>query len=279
LIPSGTSLLVEGVGAPFDEPAFRALVLIGAVAGLLSRRHRLGLGAFVAMLIALAPVNGSGGWILPMHRMVPTCALRAIGAGIGAWWIGGWLPARGRWRVAAVLPGVAVALLMLVRHRADLSRKYVFNEEYELARSRLAPGGAPRADCRLLTCNQVPGQDVDIHDFRHVLPGMRVFDCLSEDCLSAAAAADGACVYYIRTAGCYWQPDQIVPAGCAATGVSGSGDRLACLGPRAAAVERGLDLRPIELRTIDLIGTFPDRHDGYPREAQIGLFQVQGKHR
>lgn len=268
LFPSLDHLYDDAIlPAPYNDRLFMLLVLTGALAGLVSKRHRLGLYAYAAMLVVLLPVVRSGFFVLGMHRMVPTCAVQTICAGIGAWWLGGWLPAWRGVRRAAVVPGTLIACYVLLLHWHELTERHAFNEEYDLVRSHLAPGGIVPSHCSLLTCNQVPGQDVDIHDFGHVVPGMNIVDCLRDDCI--AAARSGGCQYYVRSAGCYFHSDGVPPT-CAMDAV---GDAQRCLIPPIAAFERSVALQPIEIRTVDLLRSFL-RSGSYPDTAQVGLFKV-----
>jgi hypothetical protein len=284
--------------ASYNDRLFMALVLIGGVAGLVSRRQRLGLYAYVAMLIVLSPVADSGFWILAMHRMVPTCALQTICAGIGAWWLAAWLPSRRGLAWAAAVPGALVACYGLVLHRQELTERYVFNEEYDLVRSHLGPGGNPPSGppnvivqsepsrsgsaklppttghCSLLTCNQVAGQDVDIHDFGHVVPGMTIVDCLRNDCV--ATVAGGGCFYYVRSAGCYFHSAGIPPS-CAGDQAAAPVDPQRCLTAPIATFEQSVLLQPIEMRRIDLLRTFGERSQNYPKQVLVGLFKVGPK--
>jgi hypothetical protein len=263
--------------APYNSQAFMALVLIGAFAGL-NPQYRLGLFAYGAMIVVLLPVADSGFWILAMHRMVPTCAVQTICAGIGAWWLGGFLPSWKRLPFAAAIPGVLVACYVLATHRHELTDRYVFNEEYDLVRSHLGPaagvgssGGSPHGNCSLLTCNQVPGQDVDIHNFGDVVPGMEIVDCLRDDCV--AVAARGGCLYYVRSAGCYFHSTGVPPS-CPAIETAAV-DPQRCLIPPIATFERSVVLQPIETEVIDPLRTFNDRVGSYPKQVQVGLFKVR----
>jgi len=275
LIPPLDQLREDAISpAPYNDRLFMALVLIGAVAGLVSKQYRLGLYAYVAMLVVLSPVVRSGFFILGMHRMVPACAVQTICAGIGAWWIAAWIPSRRGLRRAGAIPGALVACYVLFVHRHELTDRYVFNEEYDLVRSHLAPGGSPPTDCSLLTCNQVPAQDIDIHDFGHVVPGMKIVDCLRDDCV--ATVASGGCYYYVRSAGCYFHSAGI-PPGCAVSQVTEPVDPQRCLIEPVASFEQSVELQPIEIRSIDILRTFAERSQNYPKQARVGLFKVRPK--
>ena len=153
------------------------------------------------MLLVLVPVTGSGEGVLVLHRMVPTCALQAIVAGIGAYALASWVVPRGRWRPVAAVPGTIIAFSVLLKNWSALTMPYVFTEEYQLVRSHLAPDGIVARDCTLMTFNSnpssIPASDVDLHDFRQVVPGMRVLDCRSTDCV--AAASNGGCFYVVAS--------------------------------------------------------------------------------
>jgi hypothetical protein len=268
LIPRVDWLLEDAVWpGPYNDSVFMSMVLIGAMAGVV-RRYRFGLWAYLAMLVVLAPVGRSDA-PFQLHRLVPTCAMQAMLAGIGAFALTAWLPLRRRWQWCIVLPGAAAAFYGLVQHREDLTRPYVFSEEYDLVRSHLAPGGIPAPGCTLLTFNATVWGDIDLHDFGQVVPGVRVLDCRSVDCV--AELRDGECVYYVRSAACYYHPAGVPPA-CAAVG-----DPRKCMAPSCASFETSVELEPIELRTIDILSTFPDRRLNYPQHAEVGLFIVRAR--
>ena len=248
-----------------NGPMFQALVVAGAVSGIVVGRW-FGLLAFIAMLVVVAPVVNSA-HASGLHRLVPTCALQSMMAGIGAYGVVAWRRSA-RWLPAALS---LAAFYILVQQRSDLTRPYVFTEEYDLVRTHLAPGGVPARDCRLMTFKAA--DDEDVHDFGVVVPGMTVLDCRSLDCL--AELSTGGCFYYLRSAACYFH-DTGVPAACAAAGEIG-GDRFVCLNGPSAAFEESVDLQPVEVRTIDIRNTFPEWSRNYPKRADIGLFRVRLK--
>lgn len=258
--------------ARYNDPLFMLLVWVGAVAGLLPR-FRLGLFGYIAMLVVLAPVVHSG-HAIAMHRLIPACALQALVAGMGAYGLTEWIPRGRRWRWMAAVPGAALAVLVLVQNRDELTRPYVFTEEYDLVRGHLVPGGVPVEGCSVLVFGSIVPQDIDIHDFRQVVPELRVVDCLQVDCLAEIGRGD--CFYYVRSAGAYFHPAG-VPEACVAAGVGAGGDRLACLNEPSAAFERAVDLRAVEVKSIDILPTFPDRKANYPEKAEVGLFRVAAK--
>jgi len=253
----------------YNGPLFTALVGLGALSSLVAR-HRLGVLAFLAMLIVIAPVANSSHSIVALHRLVPAVALQALLAGIGAHALIACIPATGRRRWLAIVPGILAALHPLILHRGDLTRPYVFTEEYDLVRRRLAPNGVPMSECTLLAFNSNVACDADIHDFTAVVPGMKVLDCRQNDCL--AALGRGGCFYYVRSVACYYHEENI-PPGCS-HGVTDGGDRLACLSPPIAAFEREVHLTPVEVRMIDVATTFAEIGERYPRTAEIGVFRA-----
>ncbi|MBI3785035.1 MAG: hypothetical protein HY270_16720 [Deltaproteobacteria bacterium] len=257
--------------AAYNDRTFVILVWVGAAVGIRSR-YRLGLVAFLAMLIVLAPVVRSGQWVVTLHRMVPTCAVQAIVAGIGAYSLTAWLPWRNGWRWIGLAPGVVIALYILIEHQSELTTPYVFNEEYGIVRRNLVPGGVALKGCTLLTFNSIAQADSDLHDFGRVVPGMRTIDCRVNDCV--AEAAKGGCFYYIRSVASYFHAGG-VPIACAEAGVVSTEDRLTCMNEISASFERSIELTPVALRTIDVEHTFPGRR--YPKRAQIGLFRVASK--
>ena len=103
---------------------------------------------------------------------------------------------------------------------------------------------------------------------------MNVVDCRKVDCRPLPRA--GGCAYYARSVSCYWLDDG-QPHDCATSGVTPSGDRLACMDAACAAVETAFTLEPIEERIVDVRATFPDRR--YPETAQVGLYRVVDKRR
>ncbi len=274
--PSLDLLRAEAASASrYNDRLFVGLVLLGAAAGALSHRHRLGLYAFGATLIVLFPVAGSGKWIVALHRMVPTYALQTICAGVGAWWITAWSPQWARRHLLGAVPGALIACFVLFAHRHDLTERYVFNEEYELVRSHLAPRGKGPAECSLLTCNRVPAQDADIHDFGDVVPEMKILDCWSEDCI--AAVSGGGCFYYVRTVGCYFHSAKIPPS-CVKTEDDPPVDPLLCLIPPLVTFETSVALQPIEVRTLQPLNTFTGSSLSYPTKVQVGLFRAEPMH-
>lgn len=256
----------------YNDRVFTVLVWVGALAGVLPR-YRFGLLAYSAMIVVLAPVAHSG-HAIAMHRLVPACALQALVAGMGAYSLTAWIPRGRRWPWVATLPGAAVALLILVQNSDELTRPYVFTEEYDLVRRHLVHGNVPVRDCRVLVFSSIVPQDIDIHDFRQVLPGMSVVDCQRADCVSELSKGD--CFYYVRSAGAYFHPAG-VPEACVASGVTAAGDRLSCMNEPSASFERSVDLHAVEVRIIDILSTFPDRKANYPEKAEVGLFRVRAK--
>ena len=251
---------------------FAALVAIGALSGFVIRRW-FGLFAFVAMLVVIAPVVDSTQSIA-LHRLVPAFALQAMVAGIGAYALTAWVSWARRWRWLATVPGALAAVFVLVQHRTELTKPYVFTEEYELVRRHLAPGGVPARHCTLATCDTSLVGDADIHDFAQVVPGVKVLACHGADCLTELSSDE--CVYYVRSVACYFHPAG-VPLGCASAGIGAEGEGLGCLSERSASFERSVELEPVEVRTLDVLGTFAASRRNYPQRAQIGLFRVRPK--
>lgn len=275
LLPRLDWLYLDAVSsAPYNHALFMWLVLIGAAAGLL-RRYRFGLLTYLAMLVVLAPVTHS--WecgVTAQYRLIPACALQAIVAGIGAYSLMDWIPTASRWRWLTAVPGILAAFFGLVQQRHDLTEPYVHTEQYDIVRSHLAPGGIPVESCSLMTLNAIANEDIDIHDFRQVVPGMRILDCHARDCL--AELVQGGCFYYFRSAAVYFHADGLPPA-CVATGQLPTGDRLGCMNEASARFERSVKLDPVHLRTIDILPTFGDRAQSYPEKGEVGLFRVRAK--
>jgi hypothetical protein len=259
-------------------PVYALLVVAAVVSGAWTGRW-YGLATFIAYLVIVAPVLGATD-PSALHRLSPSAALHAAVAGLGAYALAAsWgRLRRGGWLV--VLPGVLVALAVLVRHRDDLTRRYSFQEEYELVRSRLAPNGVVRSDCVLLAFASEPEIDIDLHYYSQVVPGMRVVECRQDDCTREAAAAE--CVYYFRSAAAYFHGSVrgyhlglAVPSFCKEEGLAKRADGTTCLNAAAASFEATVTLEPVELRTVDLRGTFD--LPGFPRRAELGLFRVSAR--
>jgi hypothetical protein len=204
--------------------------------------------------------------------MMPTYALQAIVAGMGAYIPAAWLPFGSRWRWLAIAPGAAAAFAVLVMDRAELTKSYLFTDEYALVRNHLAPGGVPLSACTLLTLNMDFVGDLDIHDFGQVVPGVRVLDCRRHDCLGALAR--GGCFYYIRSAACYYHVDGVPPE-CAMTGMLPDGDPLPCLNETSRRFEQSLHLDAIETRTVDIYRSFQDRRRYSPLTAPVTLYRAR----
>jgi len=103
---------------------------------------------------------------------------------------------------------------------------------------------------------------------------MRVIDCRNVDCREPPRP--GGCTYYMRSLSCYWLDDG-QPRDCAASGITPSGDRLACMDAACAGVEQAFALEPIDERVVDVHATIADRR--YPATAQVGLYRVVGQRR
>ena len=262
------------LGPTRNDQVFCALLVVGALAGLVDRRLRIGLGAALGALIITLPMTGSGdGGIIPLHRLVPVCGLQAITAGVGAFWITRIVPLRLRNNWITVAPAVIAALYIFVMHRAELTERYVFNEEFDMLRRHLGPGRLSNPDCSLLSFSGK--MDVDLHSVWQVLPAMHVVDCREGGCPKSAER--GGCIYYFRSLVCYLQ-DDAVPAQCASSGATADGGRLACLRAECARVEKSLVLSPIEERTVypHRVWEGGDLLQRYPQEAGIGLYRVLG---
>jgi hypothetical protein len=235
-------------------------VKFGALIGLLPRT-RLGLSAYLAMLIVLAPCANSEYGVIAFHRLVPACAVQTIVAGMGAYGLVAWLPTRMPWRYLKAVP-VLLAVYVLVQHADELQTRYAFTEEYDIVRSNLVPNGVPPTDCSLLTFTSLLSQDADLHDFGQVVPGMRTVDCVHRDCVREVA--ESRCAYYVRSAACFFRkrgPETCVGE-CGVTGP-------------CAAFESAVETEPVDVRDVDLDRTFPATN--YPRSALVGLFRVRAK--
>jgi hypothetical protein len=257
----------------FNDPAFVPLVGVGALAGVVSARFRIGLGAVLGAAIVIVPVSmtTSGGYAV-LHRVVPTCALEVIAAGIAIAAIAMLLPARLR-DPAAGLATVALAVRLFVVSHAQMHDPNALTEEFWMLRDHLAPGGHVTKGCTLLSFGK--RMDVDVHDMVQVLPGMNVVHCEDHDCRGPAAA--GGCVYWVRSLACFHDDVETKPA-CAERGQTADGGVLPCLEPRCAEIERSLDLSPVDERTVDVraVWSFAPAAEHFPATVQIGLYRVRG---
>jgi hypothetical protein len=247
----------------YGGPLFAVLVAVGAASGIVMK-PRLGLFVCLAMLLVSMPVADSL-FPIALHRLVPVFALQAMLAGIGAYALTAWIPTTGHWRWCATLPGIVAAGNLLVQNGGDLTRSYVFNEEYDLVRRHLAPNGESSRQSTLMTFK--PWSDFDVHDFAPVVPGITVLNCHDGGCVAAARRGSS---YYLRSAACYFHSDG-VPAACKDAATAGTEQ---CLNEASAGFEASVELEAIEVRGVDLWETFREFHGNYPRRADIGLFRV-----
>ena len=255
-------------------PIFAACAAIGALAGLLNTRFRVALGAVIGagLLILPYPRSFEGGWTV-YHRYVPSCAMVAVAAGIGAAGVTALLR---RWLSpsVAVLPALAVVLSVLVSQASVLRQSNAINQEFSMLRDHLAPGGRVRTECVLLTMLSHEKGDIDIHDFEPILPGMPMRHCNrpDEDCRRVAAEHD--CVYFVRSLSCYYVENR--PPFQPGTRTD---DPLAWLDPTCRDLERSLDLSPVDERIVFPLEVwhFDERYRLFPRAATIGLYRVTSR--
>jgi hypothetical protein len=265
------------LGEDFNDPIFVRLVWLGALAGLVNKRSRVGLGAALGTLIVVWPMSmtTTGGFTV-LHRFVPTCALQVIAAGVGVSWVTSWLPARLHHHWAAAIPGLALALFLFAQHRHEVRDPNAVTDEFWMLRNNLAPGGVVNRQCVLLSLGR--SMDTDIHDFGQVLPGMPILRCEQEDCVGIVSR--GGCFYYVRNLNCFFREAQTPPE-CLARGRTPAGDLFACMDPVCVRLEKALELSPVEERTVDLYAVFHDLpgRPQWPRNVDIGLYKVLGVRR
>ncbi len=261
----------------YNDPMIVILVIAGAVAGLLNKRLRIGLGAAVGTLIVVWPFCGTttGGYII-LHRLSPACALQVIAAGVGASWITSWLAARLRQHWASAIPAVMAALYLLVAHRHEIHNQNGLTDEFWMLRNHLAPGGVVKTECKLVWVGR--NMDTDIHSFEQILPGMEGIRCDQRDCL--ADIAKGGCFYYMRGLNCFHSDEPTAPE-CEQRGKTPSGGYFDCIIPECVRVETALHLDLIEQRTVDVHSVWNYEHGHptdphYPIEADVGLYRVTG---
>ncbi len=268
-----SSILTEAVRlGSYSSVSFERLVWFGAAIGILPR-FRLGLRAFLATVIVVAPVAPSSDWIPALHRLVPTCAVQTIVAGMGAYGLAAWLPSASRRLWLATAPGVGLALWMLLQTRGALSEPYPFTAAYDIIRAHLAPRGVPSADCTLMAFN--PSVDsLDLHDIGQVVPPIRALDCSRVDCVAELHSDD--CLFYFRTTTAYRHAGR-VPTACTAAAATGLADPGACLSPAAARLESAMEMTPVETRVVRLADRIPASSLDYPAEVAIGLFRVRSR--
>lgn len=270
-----TGVLRAGLfSVDFNDRIIVALVGVGALAGLVNKRLRIGLGAALGTLVVVWPVSmATTQGFTVLHRLVPVCALQVIAAGVGAAWITSWLPARVRHHWAAAIPAVILALFVFANHRDEVREPNAVTEEFWMLRNHLAPGGVVNPDCALLFVGRP--MDTDIHNFRQVLPAMEMIHCEEVDCVDRVSR--GGCFYYLRNLNCFYD-EVLTPPECFENGRTPAGDVFACIDPRCAQLERVLELSPVEERTVDLYAAFRGnpRFPRWPRNVNIALYKVQG---
>jgi hypothetical protein len=249
--------------ANYNDPLFMELVKLGVLVGLLPGK-RLGLLAYLAMLVVLAPCAESEYSVIAFHRLIPACAMQTIGAGMGLYGVVAWMPAGTVWRWLKALP-VIVALYLFVAHADELRTRYAFDEEYDLVRSHLVSEGVAMRECSLLTFTGLLQMDAGLHNFEQVAPGMRIVDCVRADCVGEVAT--NRCVYYVRSSTCYFYDWDTAEAGSALGEVSAP----------CAALERAVDLEAVDVRQVELVRTYPTLKDHYPPTASIALFRARPK--
>jgi hypothetical protein len=256
----------------FNHPVFVALVALGMLAGLVDQRMRLGLGAALASVLVAWPISPMQTTaFMVIHRMVPVCSLQAIAAGVGAAWITGWLTSRGVKPVVAAIPALGLALSVFAEDRHTIRNPNAVTDEFWMLRNHLAPDGAVKTGCTLLSVGRP--MDTDICDFAQVVPGMKTMRCEFEDC--ARLVSDGGCFYYLRSLNCF-HAEAGLPAQCLARGRTPEGDLVPCMDPRCVELERALALEAVEERTVDFRNVFHGLPHSWPDFADIGLYRVIG---
>lgn len=261
----------------YNDELIVILVIVGAVAGLVNGRLRIGLGAAVGTLIVVWPFCGTtlGGYTI-LHRLSAACALQSIAAGVGAAWITSWLPAKLREHWVSAVPAALVALYLLIGHRHEIHDPHGLSDEFWMLRNNLAPGGVVKEECELVWVGR--SMDTDIHNFAEVLPGIEGIRCQQRDCL--ADIAKGGCFYYMRGLNCFYSEEPTKPE-CIQHGKTSTGGYMDCIDPDCVRVETSLELDLVEQRTVDVHavwnyerGTPPDPH--FPFAADVGLYRVVG---
>ncbi|MGH9423076.1 MAG: hypothetical protein ACRD3J_24075, partial [Thermoanaerobaculia bacterium] len=266
------SFCASVLGPARNDVLFKLLLAAGALAGLIERRLCVALGAAIGAAIITLPMTHSGdSGILVLHRFVPVCGLQAIAAGLGGFWLADLVTGHGRHRALAASIAASVFFYLFALHRSELSVRYAFNEEFELLRRELAPGGVANTDCTLLAFSG--RMDSGLHSAGQVLPGMKVLDCWTDAC--RAAAERGGCVYYFRSVSCYLL-DQPGSVSCRTYGTNEAGDLLPCLQPACADLERALHLSQVASRQVYPRETWStgEMSSRYPARALIGLYRV-----
>lgn len=271
----------------YNHPTVIALVMVGALAGLLDGRSRLGLAACMGAVVVIWPFAAETDPIrflgmpylatdvtrfLWIHRLVPACALQAMAAGVGASWLVSTLSrdTRGSW--PAVLPALGVALLVFFDGLSAIRAPNALTDEFWMLRRRLAPGGEVEPGCALLSVGR--RRDTDIQELGQIVPGMRSVHCEHDDCIRIAS--EGGCFYYVRSVNCFFF-ESGTPLACRLYGETSTGSVAECLDARCARIERELVLAPLEERTVDVDAAFPDPQ--MPQTATIGVYRVLGVRR
>jgi hypothetical protein len=240
----------------FNDWIFVRLVLVGAVAGLVNERMRVGLGAALATLVVVFPLSMPRAVGFPiLHRFVPVCAMQVIAAGVGASWITSWLPARVRHHWMAVIPALMLAFYVFAEHRHEVRDHNAVTDEFWMLRNHLAPGGVVNTECPLLFVSRP--LDTDIHDFGQVLPGIRRSIATRT---IASTACSGGCFYYLRSLNCFFAEARHLWIASSAVGQQRG--PLSIWTRAACTSNESWSSNPLEERTVDLYAVFhghPDR--------------------
>lgn len=262
----------------YAEVGGRVLLVLGAVLGLVFARLRMALGALAGALLLIAPYPGLFTSVVCIHHGLPSLAMRAIGAGLGLGCLVLGLARihRRDWLVAVTtVAALAVPIATLQVWQSQLTVRYTFNEEYEMVRTAIAPRGVEPAGCSMLSFPVSAGVDNELHDFGQVTPALEVANCWTADCVSRVAA--GHCVYYVRSASCFFFEGG-APPGCASDGTI-HGDPRPCLSPRCARLEAAVSLRPLLEKSVDISHTFKEWGARFPARAPLGVYAVSPRPR
>jgi hypothetical protein len=261
----------------YNDTLIAILVIVGAVAGLVNARLRIGLGAAVGTLIVVWPfcTTTYGGYTI-LHRLSATCALQSIAAGVGAAWIMSWLPAKLREHWGSVAPAAIVALYLVIGHRLEIHDPHGLSDEFWMLRNNLAPGGIVKKECELVWVGR--SMDTDIQNFADVLPGIEGIRCQERDCL--ADIAQGGCFYYMRGLNCFYS-EEPTKLQCREHGKTSTGGYMDCIDPECVRVETSLELELVEQRTVDVHAVWnyergmpPTPH--FPFAADVALYRIVG---
>jgi hypothetical protein len=164
--------------------------------------------------------------------------------------------------VAWLATGAAILTVILpANSREFYGHEYAFNTEFEIYRLLRDPditGG--QNQCTVLFRH--PYNDIGIANPKVIAPMHRYVKC-EEDGNCLKEALKGGCVYYFRTAQCYYAPKNWLDPDAGAFPPN----------KICSAIEREYQLVPVKEARVDIISTYGSM-EGLRENGVIGLYKV-----